>query len=74
MASAIKTFEEWIVKYRKQDSIRGDLAKDMARDKKWPTGMGIEIYRAHVGMHAREALDEAWKTYQAYVRRESQAK
>jgi hypothetical protein len=69
MDSQVKTFEEWIVKYRDHDSIRGDLAHDMARDKKWPTGKGIESYRAHVGHHAREALDEAWRAYRAYFRR-----
>lgn len=30
------TFKEWMLKYREQDSPRGDLARDIGRDPSFP--------------------------------------
>jgi hypothetical protein len=60
------TFEEWLGDQRGKDSPIGDLAADVARDKDWPTGQGIETYRAHVARGcsgAMDALNEAWQAY-----------
>jgi hypothetical protein len=66
------TFEEWLAKRGEEDSPVGDLANDVARDKTWPTGAGIEVYRGHVAhgsSAAVEALNSAWKRYRAYLSR-----
>jgi uncharacterized protein YozE (UPF0346 family) len=66
------TFENWLAKYRREDSPVGDLANDVARDHEWPTGAGIEVYRARVShgcSGALEALNRVWKSYQAHLAR-----
>ncbi len=30
------TFKEWLIKYKDKDTIRGDLAKDIIRDRNFP--------------------------------------
>jgi hypothetical protein len=68
------TFAQWLAKHINRDSPLGDLAQDAARDKGWPTEGNLETYRSHLSFHgaafeARRTLNQAWKTYQAYVKR-----
>lgn len=72
--SEAMTFEEWLATHRKRLSRLGDLARDVSIDSSWLTGAGIEAYRFHVQRCTAwdaplKALNDAWKTYRAYVRR-----
>src|SRR5450432_2530883 len=42
MQTTVKTFEEWIARYKDVESPRGDLAVNIAIDDRWPIGEGIE--------------------------------
>jgi hypothetical protein len=48
MQTTVKTFEEWITRYKDVESPRGNLAVDIAIDDGWPTGEGIESYRSYM--------------------------
>jgi hypothetical protein len=68
------TFEAWLTKQGKRNTPVGDLARDVSRDTGWPAGAGIQQYRAHMQHRpasdlAKAALEKAWKSYKAYVRR-----
>ena len=67
MQTTVKTFEEWITRYKDVESPRGNLAVDIAIDDGWPTGEGIESYRSYMGARPLEALNSSWIAYESYV-------
>lgn len=70
------SFTDWLMKHRNRDSPLGDLATDMLRDKTWPLYNTLDKYRdylhfRHADSGAVKALERAWKSYKAYLRRKN---
>lgn len=68
------SFTDWLKKHTKRDSPLGDLASDAMSDKTWPSYNTLEKYRDYLlfrraALNAIEALERAWKSYKAYLRR-----
>lgn len=71
-------FTRWLKQYRKADTARGDLARDVARDREWPNRrQGTDdldtyrLYLSHCGAsgNAIATLEKAWRDYQLYLNR-----
>ena len=61
-------FSDWLTKYIKADTIMGDFARDVSRDRGFPAEQTYRSIRWHlVSRHAcKEALsafDRAWRAY-----------
>lgn len=60
-----RTFTAWLKRQRKRDDRVGDLARDVARDPRWPparTRLGFRRYLENrdAGVNALNAFEEAW--------------
>lgn len=70
-------FTDWLKKHKNRNSPLGDLASDMLHDKTWPSKDSLEEYRSYLSFEkdaswaAIEALENAWKTYKAYLKRKN---
>jgi len=70
-------FTDWLKKHKKRDSPLGDLANRRGFIDTiigWPSYDNLEAYRSHVRvnnppMGASAALERAWKSYKAFLRR-----
>jgi hypothetical protein len=60
----MKTFQEWIMKFKNDDDILGDFVNDFIRSN-------YKYDRAYGCTEAREAYDELNKRYFKYVQRQS---
>ena len=71
------TFLGWLKKHKNRDSPLGDLANKPGfadKSQPWPSYDSIEDYQNyllenHPPLGAMEALNKAWKSYQAYLRK-----
>jgi uncharacterized protein YozE (UPF0346 family) len=70
------SFYEWLIRHRKRDTVVGDLANDVARDRDFPShATTLQELRAHLSHRgacdkAEEALTRAWNSYRAYEKRQ----
>jgi len=69
-------FADWLAKHKKRDSPLGDLAQDVMRDKQWPSYDSLEHYQDYLNSRgaaigAMDALNGAWKSYQAFLKRKA---
>lgn len=67
-------FHRWLEKQKGKDSIVGDIASDVMSDKKFPVGATTyaevhDYLERFASSSAMEALKEAWKKFQASVKR-----
>ncbi len=67
------SFTDWLKRHSNRDSPLGDLARDMSRDKSWPTYNSLDEYRSYLRFQnayygAIETLNRAWKRYKAYLK------
>jgi hypothetical protein len=74
---ATLSFTKWLGKHRKRSSPLGDLARDVAIDDTWPEASSLADYRQYfssLGLSGRvvEVLENAWRSYRAFVKRSSQ--
>ncbi|HEY8875983.1 MAG TPA: YozE family protein [Roseateles sp.] len=67
-------FHKWLDTQRNRDTPVGDLASDILRDKKFPVGAStkeeLDGYLGGHRSHVQEALNQAWKSFQARQRRQ----
>jgi hypothetical protein len=71
----MRSFTDWLTNQEGRDDPVGDLARDKAQDRYWPTTGSVQVYRSHLDSmnavpNALDALDRAWTEYQAYRTRE----
>ena len=75
------SFKQWLARHRKRDSQLGDIARDLSRDeaegKAWPDSQTIDAYLQHFEvsdypLKAVGALENVWKSYQRFLKRERQ--
>lgn len=69
-------FTDWLTKHKNRDSPLGDLAQDVMRDKQWPSYDSLEHYQDYLNSRgaaigAMDALNGAWKSYQALLKRKA---
>ncbi|WP_404336419.1 YozE family protein [Planococcus rifietoensis] len=69
-------FKEWIVaEYQDKDSRRGDLAYDIARDKRFPRGSDRAVLSNYVkwvrngSKESRIAFSEAYRAYRSWQKK-----
>jgi len=70
-------FADWLAKQKNRDSALGDLANKRGfadRTGTWPSYDNIESYKNYLMLNdpplgATNALERAWKTYQAFLKR-----
>lgn len=67
-------FNEWLKRHRNRNSPLGDISQEMLRNNDWPLHENLEGYQNYLltltlPRGASEALQRAWKSYQAYLRR-----
>jgi len=71
MKTKTKTFLQWVQTQRDREDRMGDLARDVADDRGYPTGRrGRQAWHTHLAVRcacpeALEALDEAWNEYES---------
>jgi uncharacterized protein YozE (UPF0346 family) len=68
------SFTNWLRRHSNRNSPLGDLAKDMIHDPTWPAYDSLENFRSYLQNRnaisaAIEALEGAWKSYRAYLKR-----
>jgi hypothetical protein len=68
------TFKAWLMLQMKRDDRVGDLARDVSKDRTWPTTQDMVKLRQYVGKrdtlaNAPEALDLAYSEYQKQSKR-----
>lgn len=66
-------FNDWLKRHKNRDSPLGDLAKEMLNDQNWPLHATLGEYQAYIlTLHLRRgasaALENAWKSYQRYIK------
>lgn len=64
----VMAFTEWLKGHRDRDSPTGDLARDVARDKAWPTSGGRAELREHLlraSQGAQAAFVSAWEQWRS---------
>ncbi len=71
-------FKEWIMRYKGEDSPRGDLAYDINRDPDFTSKNERESIEGYLRsrMACRECLEafkSAWKSYRQYQRRNAKS-
>ena len=64
----MRTFKAWVKKFRGEDSPLGDLADDIAADKKFPYSTSYHSMRSHLKtsgacFEALQTFDEAYRRY-----------
>lgn len=67
-------FNEWLKKHKNRNSPLGDLSQEMLQNSDWPLHNNLEGYQSYLltlilPRGASEALQRAWKSYQAYLGR-----
>lgn len=69
-------FTDWLIKHRNRNSRLGAFTRLVLGDKLWPIYTDLWNYRSY--LHSRqadssviEALEKAWKSYRAYLRRKN---
>jgi hypothetical protein len=75
-------FTDWLAKHKKRDSPLGDLAARQGftdRNGEWPVYDNLKDYQEHLMQNnpprgASDALDRAWKSYQAFLNRKQSPK
>lgn len=70
----VLSFTDWLKKHKNRNSPLGDLATDALRDKGWPSYNTLEKYRDYLhfrsaSYNAITALERAWKSYTAFLKR-----
>lgn len=68
------SFTNWLKRHVNRNSPLGDLAADMINDPTWPSHDSMEDYRSYLWRRgaipeAVLALERAWKSYKAYLKR-----
>ena len=69
MFSALITFRVWIRKYRKEETPRGDLARDMYADWRFPTKNDYQTIQhyldieRHATYNVLKVFNLAWRDY-----------
>lgn len=68
MTTAPVSFTGWLAKHRKRENPLGDLARDVARDKNWPSDGDLPRFERHMMAAgacsaALRTLSSAWKKY-----------
>lgn len=75
-------FSEWLGRHKKRNSPLGDLASKrgfIGSDIKWPVFTELESYKDYLlknnpPLGATSALEDAWSTYQAFLKRKQTGK
>ena len=67
-------FNQWLKRHKNRNSSLGDLSQEMIKSNNWPLHKNLEGYQTYLltltlPRGASEALQKAWKSYQAYLRR-----
>ena len=62
-------FKDWIKRFEKMDTPRGDLADDIVRDRNLPTENSLQAWLDHLYVRgacpgAKAVLRSAWKRYE----------
>lgn len=78
-SSIVLNFNEWLKKHKNRRSPLGDLSQEMLQDSNWPLHENLEGYQGYLlnldlPRGASDALQSAWKTYQAYIRKSNAPK
>lgn len=71
---SLPNFNEWLKRHKNRSSPLGDLSKEMIRNSDWPLHENLIGYQGYLltltlRRGASDALQKAWKSYQAYLRR-----
>jgi len=66
-------FNDWLKRHKNRDSPLGDLAKEMLNDQNWQLQGTLEEYQSYIlTLHLRRgasaALQNAWKSYERYIK------
>ncbi|MEO7044515.1 MAG: YozE family protein [Ferruginibacter sp.] len=77
LAEAEPSFADWLTKHKNRNSPLGDLAIKRGfadRDSAWPFYDNLEAYQDYLRLNhpplgAMSALERAWKTYEAFLKR-----
>ncbi|MGO1059346.1 YozE family protein [Planococcus sp. FY231025] len=68
-------FKEWLIQYKGRNSRRGDLATDVANDRRFPRGSDRAVLYyylkrvRHAIPEAIAAFNEAWRAYSGWRKR-----
>lgn len=67
-------FNDWLKKHKNRNSPLGDLSQEMIKNSNWPLHENLEGYQLYLltltlPRGASEALQKAWKSYQAHLHR-----
>lgn len=73
------SFTDWLKRHKNRNSPLGDLAGDMLQDSTWPLYNSLNEYRDYLNsknacLGAVTALEQAWKSYRTYLKREESSK
>jgi uncharacterized protein YozE (UPF0346 family) len=62
----MQNFKEWIAKYKDEDTIKGDLARDILRDKNFPeTNDKEQIFNYIETQLHRHGISHAFKDFKS---------
>lgn len=62
----MQSFKEWVVKYKDDDTIKGDLARDILRDKNFPDTADKKQILEYIEMQLyRHGTSDAFKDFKS---------